>query len=208
MSKQRLDDLLAEVADEAEAGEADQTERPIPEHVKVTRGNPRSKVLQVRLNPDEMAALEAIADRRELPVSTVAREQLLRLIAADAAAGTQRAYALASDENGGGEPGEPNALPALVALLNGIGQLDELAEEVRHQVSDAQLPLVPMSGKKVQVFRFRKQASARRKLERELRHYGLRPTQKLIALVSEERTATPPAQINPQPRLPNVPTKR
>jgi hypothetical protein len=145
MSKQRLDDLLAEIADEAEAGEADQTERPIPEHVKVTRGNPRSKVLQVRLNPDEMAALEAIADRRELPVSTVAREQLLRLIAADPAADTGRAYAASfgGDDNGGDEPGEPNALAALVALLNGIGQLDELAEEVRRRISDAQLPMGP-----------------------------------------------------------------
>ncbi len=82
MSK-RLDDLLAEIGDEAEAAEADQTDRPIPPHVKITRGNPRSKVLQVRLNPEELESLERIARRRELPVSTIAREQLLRLIAED-----------------------------------------------------------------------------------------------------------------------------
>lgn len=82
MSKS-LDDRLAQLGDEAEAGEADQTDRPIPAHVKVTRGNARSKVLQVRLNEDEFAAIERIAARRELPASTVAREQLLKLIAAD-----------------------------------------------------------------------------------------------------------------------------
>ena len=83
MSKKTADkplaDRLAEIGDEAEAGEEDQTDRPIPEHVKVTRGNTRSKVLQVRLNPDEYAAIESIAEARGLPASTVAREALLRL---------------------------------------------------------------------------------------------------------------------------------
>jgi hypothetical protein len=82
MSKS-IDDLLAEIGDEAEAAEADQTDRPIPPHVKIHRGSPRSKVLQVRLNPEELESLERIARRRELPVSTIAREQLLRLIAED-----------------------------------------------------------------------------------------------------------------------------
>ncbi|HUH71790.1 MAG TPA: hypothetical protein VLZ05_24680 [Mycobacterium sp.] len=84
MSKKALDeqlaDRLARIGDEAEAGEADQTVRPIPAHVKVTRGNPRNKVLQVRLNPDEYAAIERIAQHRGLPASTVAREALLTLI--------------------------------------------------------------------------------------------------------------------------------
>lgn len=76
-----LDERLAQLAEEAEAGEADQTMRPLPPHVRVSRpGHARSKVLQVRLNRDELAALEAIAQRRGLPVSTVAREQLLRLL--------------------------------------------------------------------------------------------------------------------------------
>lgn len=78
-----LDDLLAEVGDEAEAAEADQADKPIPPHVTITRGNPRSKVLQVRLNPEELESLERIARSRDLPVSTIAREQLLRLIAED-----------------------------------------------------------------------------------------------------------------------------
>jgi len=77
---ERLADRLADIADEAEAGEEDQTMKPIPAHVKVTRGNPRSKVLQVRLNPDEYAVIERIAKGRRLPASTVAREALLKLI--------------------------------------------------------------------------------------------------------------------------------
>ncbi|MGO9926137.1 MAG: hypothetical protein ACLPLP_08355 [Mycobacterium sp.] len=85
MSKKTLDeriaDRLARIGDEAEAGEEDQVTRPIPAHVKVTRGNARSKVLQVRLNPDEYAAIERIAKGRRLPPSTVAREALLKLIA-------------------------------------------------------------------------------------------------------------------------------
>jgi hypothetical protein len=81
MSKS-LEDRLAAIGDEAEAGEEDQTAKPIPANVKVTRGNPRrSRVLQVRLNPDEHAAIERIAERRGLPASTVAREELLKLVA-------------------------------------------------------------------------------------------------------------------------------
>lgn len=81
-----LEDRLASIAAEAEAGEADQTDRPLPDGVSVSRpGRARSKVLQVRLNPDEFDALEAIAAARELPVSTVAREQLLKLVRAAAA---------------------------------------------------------------------------------------------------------------------------
>jgi hypothetical protein len=78
---ERIADRLARIGDEAEAGEEDQVTEPIPAHVKVTRGNARSKVLQVRLNPDEYAAIERIAKGRRLPPSTVAREALLKLIA-------------------------------------------------------------------------------------------------------------------------------
>lgn len=86
--KQVVDELLAEIADEAESAErtAD-PDAPLPAHVKVSRpGRARSRVLQVRLNPEEMAALEAVAVRRGLPVSTVAREQILQLAEEDAAA--------------------------------------------------------------------------------------------------------------------------
>lgn len=81
----KLQRALAE-ADDIEAAErTTDPDAPLPAHVKVSRpGRARSKVLQVRLNPEEMAALEAIAERRELPVSTVAREQVLRLLDADA----------------------------------------------------------------------------------------------------------------------------
>ncbi|MBF4194550.1 ribbon-helix-helix domain-containing protein [Mycolicibacterium phlei] len=80
---ERLERALAE-ADEIEAAEADQTDRPLPAHVKASRpGHARSKVLQVRLNPEEYDALEAIARRRNLPVSTVARAHLLQLILED-----------------------------------------------------------------------------------------------------------------------------
>lgn len=82
MSKrtERLSDRLARIGDEAEAGEADQTPHPITEHTKASRGNPRNKVLQVRLNPDEYAAIERIAKARALPSSTIAREALLKMI--------------------------------------------------------------------------------------------------------------------------------
>lgn len=77
-----LDELLAAAAAaEAEAGEADQTDGPIPNQVTVSRPNrARSKVLQVRLNPDEFDAIERIAAGRGLPPSTVAREHLLAMI--------------------------------------------------------------------------------------------------------------------------------
>ena len=80
--KETLEERLARIGDEAEAAEADQTDRPIPPHVKVSRPNrARSKVLQVRLSDEEFAAVEAIAAERGLPASTVAREQLLAMIA-------------------------------------------------------------------------------------------------------------------------------
>lgn len=47
---------------------------------EVARGNGRSKVLQIRLNPEELAELERLAEERGLPTSTVAREAIIRLI--------------------------------------------------------------------------------------------------------------------------------
>lgn len=86
--KESLEDRLTRIGEEAEAAERiAEPDAPLPPHVKVGRpGRGRSKVLQVRLNPDELAAIEAIAKRRGLPVSTVAREQILQLMAEDAAA--------------------------------------------------------------------------------------------------------------------------
>jgi len=110
----RLEQALAE-ADEIEAAErtADPN-APLPPHVKVSRpGHARSKVLQVRLNPEEFAALEAIADRRELPMSTIAREQLLRLIA---------------DQEASDQP--------LVALIAAADRVQALASNVREDLLD------------------------------------------------------------------------
>jgi len=90
----RLDLALAE-ADEIEAAEltADPDAR-IPAHVKVSRPNQvRSKVLQVRLTPEEFGALEAVAARRDVAASTVAREFLLRVLAAEG--GVDRPVAVA-----------------------------------------------------------------------------------------------------------------
>ncbi len=76
----KLDELLAAEAAAAEAFEEDQS-IPYPDHVTISRPNrARSKVLQVRLNPDEFEAIERIAAGRGLPPSTVARERLLAMI--------------------------------------------------------------------------------------------------------------------------------
>jgi hypothetical protein len=115
----RLEQALAE-ADEIEAAErtAD-PDAPLPAHVKVSQpGRARSKVLQVRLNPEELAALDAIAERRGLPVSTVAREQILQLIADDA-------------EN---QPGASGAILRLGRLLVAAERIKEYADDVRHEL--------------------------------------------------------------------------
>lgn len=70
-----LDRLIREEAEHADATRNDDYE--IGPFTKVSRGHGRAKTLQVRLNDDEYAALEALAAARELPVSTVARSILL-----------------------------------------------------------------------------------------------------------------------------------
>lgn len=85
MANKKLRDLLDEEAAAAEEARGQDQDAPLPPHVKVTRGNPRSRVLQVRLNPEEFEAVERIAAERGLPASTVARERLLQMIAEDQA---------------------------------------------------------------------------------------------------------------------------
>lgn len=76
-------DIAAIIENEVAAIEAD---RDAPfDGSKISRGNGRSKVLQVRLNPEELAELERVADQRGLPTSTVAREAIIRLIKPDIA---------------------------------------------------------------------------------------------------------------------------
>lgn len=62
---------------EAEASERNKDAEPGP-GTRTTRGNGRAKILQIRLNPEELAALREAAERRGLPVSTVARDMILR----------------------------------------------------------------------------------------------------------------------------------
>ena len=59
--------------EEAAASEAN-PDAPIPEGARVTRPNrTRSTVYSVRLNPDEVAALQSLADAAGVPASTLAR---------------------------------------------------------------------------------------------------------------------------------------
>lgn len=68
-----LDDLLR---DEAEHAEQNKDAPPVP-GTKVTRGHDRARVLQVRLNEDELAAVTNIAEESNLPVSTLVRSWIL-----------------------------------------------------------------------------------------------------------------------------------
>ena len=77
----KLRDLITDEGRQAELLEATAQDEPLPSHVKVSRpGMARSKVLQVRLNPEELEALERFAAERDLPVSTVARSAIMRYL--------------------------------------------------------------------------------------------------------------------------------
>ena len=61
------------IEEETEASEA-RPDAPIPKGAAVTRPNqPRSTVYSVRLNPSEVAALQALAEAEGIPASTLAR---------------------------------------------------------------------------------------------------------------------------------------
>lgn len=74
-----IDEILAAEAHAAEAAEADQ-DSAVRTDVRITRGHPRSRTLQIRLNNHELDELAALADQRGLPVSTVARLLLLQAL--------------------------------------------------------------------------------------------------------------------------------
>lgn len=77
----KIDDLLAEEAQAVEDAETTSDPgAPLPAHVKVTRGHPRARNLQVRFRDDEFAELAAYAEQRGLPVSTVVRSLVLQAI--------------------------------------------------------------------------------------------------------------------------------
>jgi len=69
----------AKAVEEAEA-RSDPNE-PLPAHVKVRRGHPRARNLQVRFREDEFEELTQYAEQRGLPVSTVVRALVLQAIA-------------------------------------------------------------------------------------------------------------------------------
>lgn len=85
----RTDQSVASLlAEEAEAIDEDR-DAPITEKSTVTRGHRRSKVLQIRLNDEELAELERLAETRGLPASTVAREAILRQLYPEVARETE-----------------------------------------------------------------------------------------------------------------------
>jgi len=75
----RISDLIEAEVEAAENARAD-VDAPVPSGVRVSRGNGRSKTLQVRLNEDEFRMLEKLAMEEHLPLSTFARSLLLKTI--------------------------------------------------------------------------------------------------------------------------------
>lgn len=80
-----LEQRLARMGDEAEAGEADQTMRPLPPNVTVTgpksRRPARGRVLQIRFTDAEMTSFEKFAAAVSTEAtSTVARDLLLGIM--------------------------------------------------------------------------------------------------------------------------------
>lgn len=73
--------LAARIAEEVQASErayeTEMRDTPARAHTITTRGHARTRTLQVRLNDDELAALEARAAEQGIPVSTLARSILL-----------------------------------------------------------------------------------------------------------------------------------
>lgn len=80
MSTHNVDELLAAEAHAVEEAELTNPNEPLPEHVKVVRGHPRTKNLQVRFRDDEFDELMAYAQQLGLPASTVVRSLVLRAI--------------------------------------------------------------------------------------------------------------------------------
>lgn len=68
------------IAAEAEAAEGN-PDADLQPGSKVTRGHQRAKTLQVRLKVEELDALTRLAERRGLPVSTLARDILMTHLA-------------------------------------------------------------------------------------------------------------------------------
>lgn len=68
------------IEDETEASESNR-DAPIPKGAMITRPNRgRSMVYSIRMNPDEVAALQSFADAAGVPGSTLARSWIVERI--------------------------------------------------------------------------------------------------------------------------------
>lgn len=75
-----MNDLDALLRDEAEYAEQHK-DAPAKPGTKISRpGHARSTVYSVRLNPEEVAALQALADTTGLPASTLVRSWIIERI--------------------------------------------------------------------------------------------------------------------------------
>jgi len=75
-----MSDIEKIIEEETDASEAN-PDAPIAKGAKVTRPNRRrSTVYSIRLNPDEVAALQSIADVAGVPGSTLARAWIVERI--------------------------------------------------------------------------------------------------------------------------------
>jgi predicted transcriptional regulator len=73
-------DIERQIAEEAAASEAN-PDAPIPAGAAVSRPNrARSTVYSVRLDPDEVAAVQALADAAGLPASTLVRSWIVERV--------------------------------------------------------------------------------------------------------------------------------
>lgn len=79
------EDVRALIAAEAEHAEATMND-PIPAEAlaRATRPNrAKSVTFSLRLNPEELAAVQTLADERDLPASTLVRGWIVRQLAAE-----------------------------------------------------------------------------------------------------------------------------
>jgi len=68
------------IDEETESSEVNR-DAPMPERAKLIRPNQaRSKVYSIRLNPDEVAAVQDIADAAQLPASTLVRSWIVERV--------------------------------------------------------------------------------------------------------------------------------
>src|ERR1035441_2819456 len=73
-------DIEQRIAEEAAASEAN-PDAPVPVGATVSRPNrARSTVYSVRLDPDEVAAVQALADGAGLPASTLVRSWIVERV--------------------------------------------------------------------------------------------------------------------------------